>query len=89
MVKYFLSVNDNLQKHQYAFREKHSTIHPIIHSLSHYPLANNIPKQVTLSIFCDLLKAYDIIETDTLLSKLNYYGIRGITESMVCQLSCQ
>ena len=36
------------------------------------------PKQVTLSIFCDPLKTFDFIKTDTLLNKLNYYGIRGV-----------
>ena len=36
------------------------------------------PKQVTISIFCDLSKAFDVIKTDTLLNKLNYYGIWGV-----------
>jgi len=35
-------------------------------------------KQVSLSIFCGLSKAFYVIKTDTLLNKLNYYGIRGV-----------
>jgi hypothetical protein len=71
----FLNSNNILYKHQYGFREKHSTIHPIIHLLNQCALANNsTPKQV----FCDLAKAFDVIKTDTLLNKLNYYGIRGV-----------
>ena len=31
----FLKTNDILYKHQYRFRPKHSTIHPIIHLLNH------------------------------------------------------
>ena len=51
----FLNSNTVPYKHQYGFHEKHSTIHPIIHLLNECPLANNsTPKQVTVSIFCDL-----------------------------------
>ena len=75
----FLNENNILYKHQHGFWEKHSTIHPIIHLLNHCALANNsTPKQVTLSIFCDLSKAFDVIKTDTLLNTLNYYDIREI-----------
>ncbi len=75
----FLNSKNILYKHQYGFREKHSTVHPILHLLNQCALANNsTPKQHTLSIFCDLSKAFDVINTNTLISKLNYYGIRGI-----------
>ena len=30
---YFLNSNSALYKHQYGFRAKHSTVHPIIHLL--------------------------------------------------------
>jgi len=75
----FLNTINILYKHQYGFRENHSTIHPIIQLLNQCALANiSTPKQVTLSIFCDLTKAFDVIKTGRLLNKLNYFGIRGV-----------
>ena len=63
-----LNSNNILYKHQYGFRKKQSKIHPIIHLLNQCALANNFtPRQVIVSIFCDLSKAFDVIKTDTLL----------------------
>ena len=78
----FLDANQILYKHQYGFRGKHSTIHPIIHLLNECAEANNSnPNKYTISIFCDLLKAFDVISHDILLKKLNCYGIRGIVNT--------
>ena len=74
----FLDANNILFKHQYGFRPKHSTVHPIIHLLSHCAEASNkIIPEYTLAIFCDISKAFDVISHDILLKKLNTYGIRG------------
>ncbi len=75
----FLNINNVLYKHQYGFRAKHSTIHPILHLLNHCATSSSkSDPEYTLAVLCDLSKAFDVINHDTLLRKLNNYGIRGI-----------
>jgi len=67
-----------LFKQQYSFRPKHSTIHPIIQLLNYCAESNNKARpEITLAIFCDLSKAFDVISNEIPLNKLNTYGIRG------------
>ena len=51
----FLHINDILYKHQYGFRARHTTSHPVLHlSEEIYKSLNQKSSVKTLAIFIDL-----------------------------------
>jgi Reverse transcriptase (RNA-dependent DNA polymerase) len=63
---HFLESNKLINKHQFGFRKKHSTIHPIIHLLNEVLEASS-RRKYTLAIFCDLRKAFDTCDHEILI----------------------
>ena len=74
---YYLNNHGLLYKHQYGFRGKHGTSLPLIHFTNKVSEALN-ENYFNLSIFIDLKKAFDTVNFDILLNKLNNYGIKNI-----------
>lgn len=76
LTEYF-SEHNLLYIHQYGFREKHSTAMALVQLMDKFSKAldNN---EFTIGIFIDLSKAFDTVDHDILLTKLQLYGIKGV-----------
>ena len=67
-----------LNEKQFGFRPKHSTYMAIIELVD--KIANAFERnETTVGIFLDFSKAFDTINQDILLYKLEYYEFRGVT----------
>ena len=76
----FLELHESLYELQYGFRKNHSTNHALINITESIREALDNNKTVC-GIFVDFQKAFDTVNHDILLQKLDYYGVGGCINS--------
>ena len=78
----FFQRNKILLPTQFGFRHNHSTLYPILDIMTE--CYNNIDhKRFSTFLFLDIKKAFDSVRHKKLLKKLNFYGIRGIANTLI------
>ena len=73
----YIEKHNLLYPSQYGFRKGHSTQHAMLDIINDIQ-ANMNQRLLSCGVFIDLKKAFDTVDHEILLNKLNHYGFRGI-----------
>ena len=76
----FLSQNNIIYDLQFGFRQKFSTTHALINLTENIRQALD-ERYIGYGIIVDSQKAFDTMDPEILLSKLDHYGIRGASNN--------
>ena len=82
LLSFFTRIN-TIVPTQYDFRHNRSTIHAVLDLITTFHDNLNCKKFSAL-IFLDIPKASDSVSHQKLVKKLEYYGIRGVANSLFC-----
>ena len=73
----YIEKHNLLYPSQYGFRKGHSTQHAILDIINDIQTNMN-QRLLSCGVSIDLKKAFDTVDHEILLNKLNHYGFRGI-----------
>ena len=76
----FLEFHNCIYDLQFGFREMHSTNHALMSMIQQIRDTMD-DGNIAVGVFVDFQKAFDTVNHDILLRKLDHYGVRGISNS--------
>ena len=79
----YITKHSILHPSQYGFRTGHSTSMALLKIVDDLTRAVD-DRQITVGIFVDLAKAFDTVDHNILMKKLEFYGIRGVAYKWFC-----